>query len=94
MSKTYDVWYSYHWYDHACLGADFKLSKPRTFRPCRHCGGDHYDNVCPTQTKTMMAEVKEEDEGSNTIELDDLDLETLQALESIQADEVTNEGEE
>lgn len=42
----------------------------------------------------MMAEVKEEDEGSNTIELDDLDLETLQALESIQADEVTNEGEE
>ena len=33
-------------------------TKLRTFKFCRHCDDDHYDNVCFTQTKIMMIEIK------------------------------------
>ena len=66
---------------------NFKL---RTFRFCRHCDENHYDNVCSTH-KVMLAEMKnEKNEMFNTIELNDIDLKILQTLKFIQTKNVAS----
>ena len=70
-------------------------TKTRPPRPCRHCGGPHWDKDCPDPSKTMMAQVKEEEEEGPDEEpvLDDYDRETLEALEALQ-EEPEEQGEE
>ena len=65
--------------------------KSRTFRFCRHCNENHYDNVCSIQ-KIMLTKMKnEKNEMFNTIELNDINLKTLQTLKFIQTKNVTNQ---
>ncbi len=50
-------------------------------RPCRHCEGNHWDNLCTFVTKTMLANaIAKDDTRFETIQLDDENMETLLAL--------------
>ena len=64
-------------------------------RPCRHCGGDHWDNDCTDSKKVLKIEPDDpdemeidEDEENEDDELDPYDAETYAALEALAEEEV------
>lgn len=58
-------------------------AKREPLRPCRHCGGQHWDFDCPTRKiNTVTAEARTTDGEDHNI-LDEQDLETIQALEDL-----------
>lgn len=49
-------------------------------RLCHNCDQNHYDPDCSTRQKTLLAELKEEDDQTNTLRLGEEDLEIIEAL--------------
>ena len=66
-------------------------------RPCRHCGGGHWDNDCDEKDRKVLKvdpEAMEIDEdGSEAEDLDAYDLETYEALEILAEEETQGEND-
>ena len=76
--------------------------KREPLRPCRHCGGNHWDNDCTDSKKVLKIDPddmdidQDEDKSNeeNNEDLDSYDLETYAALEALaEGESMDSQGE-